>query len=189
MESNKAENLIEALKTQLTELHGPQNLKDIYEHFKKLRSAVQKSKSKIECVKEIKEESIKYYINESQEESEKKEKIDQLTKVLQKTCQRMEDEIKKEANGNLNNSVADKSSVNVNGNTENKKGASNKALDEEANKVLLEIIKLFEENFLFIALSHGNLVDLHFNLKIKFQKLLFFSNEISLIVYSVTKNY
>lgn len=146
MEIKKAENLIEALKTQLTESLGPQSTKEVYDHFKKLRATVQKCKTKIDCIKEIKEESVKVYLDDSENESAIKDKIDQLTKILQKTCQRMDDEIKLgEANGDLNNSVAD-------GNTKNLSFISSKKavdkLDDEASRVFAEKIKLFEESFL-----------------------------------------
>jgi len=150
MENKKAESLIEALKIRLTESYGSNKIKEIYEQFKKLRSTIQKCKTKVECIKEIKDDSIKTYLDESEEESIKKDKIDLLTKTLQKTCQRMEDEIKLLNTENLNNSaVSENANANIYLNLA-KMGKDNK-LDEEINKVFLEKIKLFEETFLNLS--------------------------------------
>ncbi len=158
MENKKDEKLIDAFKTKLTELHGSQSMKEVLENLKKLRGTVQKCKTKIECIKEIKEDSIKDYLNESEDESVKRDKIEQLTKTLQKTCQRIEDEIKigessinKSPNSNLitdGNGNANDNGISNNSVQKLSKKTVGDKLDSEASKVFSEKIRLFEETFL-----------------------------------------
>jgi len=147
----KSEALIESLKKQLEEKYS-QNLIEVYECMKKLRATVQKLKTKIECINEIKENSILAFLVDSEDETIKKDKIDQLTKVLQKICQRMDNEIK--PNDKVNNSVLSSEGNNNKIPLNTTKKSSGEKLDDEANKVFLEKVKMFEETFLNLSIYY-----------------------------------
>ncbi len=140
----EVELIVETIKNQLEEKYGSNNLKEIYEVFKKLRSSVQKAKSKFECLNDIKEDLIITYLEKVPQKEIQIEKLDLFVKILQKSCQRLEDRIKINLNENLNKPEYNKR----NNNDENKNKKSNDILDKNSNQIFLKKIKNFEKNFL-----------------------------------------